>query len=99
MDHQSCRLLNDGQILVLIIDLERNLLWCKRNRFEGIQVDFDCFSASNTVSGLVLPPLDTDGARAIQHLNLRSGQMFETRGKKDVETSSAIVRICQELHF
>jgi hypothetical protein len=98
MDHQSGRLFDDSQILVLEIDLERDFLCDEGRLVEGVKIDFDRFPASNPVSGFVLASFDADGARTIQELNLRPGEIFETPGKKDVQTKSAIVRICQEFH-
>jgi hypothetical protein len=98
MDHQSGRLFDDGQILVLEVDPKGNLFCRERRLIERVKVDFDRFPAPNPVSGFVLASFDQDCARTIQELNLRPGDIFEPPGKKDVETKSAIVRICQECH-
>src|SRR5579883_1505069 len=100
MYHQSCRLLNDGDVLVLKIDLERDLLRCERRRGrDGIEIDLDRFAAADTVPGLIRMTFDADGAGTVQELNLRSGQVFDAPGEKDVETEPTVLRAGLELHF
>jgi hypothetical protein len=65
MDHQSCRLFNDGDVLVLIIDLERDLLSLQRYRLKGMEIDFDDFPSPYTVSSLIRPSLDSDAAGTV----------------------------------
>jgi hypothetical protein len=65
MDHQSCRLLNDGDVLILIIDLERDLLSLQRYRLKGMEIDFDDFPSPDPVSSLIRPSLDSDAAGTV----------------------------------
>jgi hypothetical protein len=53
MDYHPGRLFYNGQILILKIDLERDLLWCKWYRFGPLEIHFNGFSTSDAVSGFV----------------------------------------------
>ena len=65
MDHQPCRLLNDRDVLILVIDLERDLLSLQRYRLKGMEIDFDDFPSPDPVSSLIRPPLDSDAAGTV----------------------------------
>jgi hypothetical protein len=65
MDHQACRLFDDGDVLILIIDLERDLLSLQRYRLKGMEIDFDDFPSPDPVSSLIRPSLDTDAAGTV----------------------------------
>ena len=62
MDHQSCRLFNDRQILVFEVNLERYLLRCDGRRFRRPEIYFDGFSTPDAVSGFIEAPIDPDRA-------------------------------------
>src|SRR5262245_15043362 len=91
MDHQSCRLFDNGQILVLVIDLERDLLRCDWRRLNGLHIDFDALSASDSIPGFLLASVDTNGAGAVQHLDLRASEGFEALGEKHVQAETSVL--------
>ncbi len=62
MDHQSCRLFNDRQILVFEMNLERDLLRTDWRRLDHPEIHFDGFSASDAVSGFIDASIDPDRA-------------------------------------
>src|SRR4030095_12103772 len=82
MDHQSCRLLNDSQILIFKVDLERDLLRCQWQRFEGLEIHFDDLTAPNAVAGLVLAAVHLDCPRPVEDLNLGTGKVLEVLRKE-----------------
>jgi len=65
MDHESCRLLNDRQIPVFEVNLERDLLWCHWRRFQSAKIDFDGLSTSKAIAGFIFPTGNTNRAGAI----------------------------------
>src|SRR5262245_11191294 len=99
MDHESRRLLDDCQILVLDVDLEWDLLRCECLRFEDLQVHFDGLSSSNPVTILLPRSVYKDGAGTVKRLNLRPGEIVQTLGKKDIQPQAAVARFGQEFHF
>jgi len=99
MDHESGRLLDDGNVPVLEVDLERDLLsleWCRR---ESTKVDFNGLAAADPISGLIRLSFDPDCTRTIQQLDLRSGQVLQALSEKNIQAKSPVVRTGLELHF
>ena len=45
------------------------------------------------------PSFDTNSAGSVQQLDLRSRQILEAPGKKNIEAESAILRTGLEFHF
>jgi hypothetical protein len=66
--------------------------------FEGMEIDFDCFSTSKAVPGFVVPAIDMDSARLIEVLYLRTTEILQALRKEDVQTHSPIVKSGLELH-
>src|SRR5207244_5010830 len=79
MDHHSGRLFNDCQILILKMDLERNLLRCESRRFESEECDCNGFPASNPVPGFIFASFNAHCSRPVEQLNLRPGEVFQAR--------------------
>src|SRR5437762_14332996 len=98
MNYETCRFFDDYQILVLVIDLERNLLRCKRNRFERFQIHVDAFGSANAVTGFFLTTIDVDCSGPVQLLNLRPSDVFEIPGQEMVQTRASVVRPGRECH-
>jgi hypothetical protein len=98
MDHQSCRLLNDSQILIFKVDLERDLLRCQWQRFEGLEIHFDDLSAPNAVAGLVLAAVHMDCPRPVEDLNLGTGEVLEVLRKENVQPEPSGIRPGQDFH-
>src|SRR5262249_30382157 len=92
MDHQSSRLLNDSQILVFKVNLERDLLRCQWRLFAGVEIHFDGFSAANAVAGLVLAAVHTDCPRPVECLNLGTGKVREVLCKEYVQAEPSGIR-------
>ena len=63
------------------------------------EIDFDGFSSSNVVAGLVLATIHADGAGTIEHLDLRAREVLEALRQKEVQPGSSIVRPGQDFHF
>jgi hypothetical protein len=99
MDHESGRLLDDGDVPVLEVDLERDLLSLEWWRRDGSKVDFNSFAAADPITGFILLSFDPDCTGTIQQLDLRSGQVFQALSEKNIQTKSPVVRTGLELHF
>src|SRR4051812_1816185 len=91
MDHQSGRLFNDRQILILEINLERDVLRLQRYRIQRAQVDFDGFAAADPVSGFIQAAINANGARTVQQLDLRPREFVQVLCQEDVQAETAIV--------
>src|SRR5262249_32842959 len=98
MDHQSCRLLYDSQILIFKVNLERDLLRSQWQRFVGLEIHFDNLSAPNAVAGLVLAAVDTDCPRRIEDLDLGTGEVLEVLRKENVQPEPSGIRPGQDFH-
>jgi hypothetical protein len=99
MDHESGRLLDDGDVPVLEVDLERDLLSFERCRRESMKIDLNGFDAADPITGLIRLSFDPDCTGTIQQLDLRSGQVFQALSEKNIQTKSPVVRTGLELHF
>src|SRR5262245_57385968 len=99
MDHESGRLLDDGEVPVLKVDLERDLLSLDRWRHESTKVDFNGFAAADPITGFIRLSFDPDCTGTIQQLDLRSGHVFQALSEKNVQAKSPVVRTGLELHF
>src|SRR5262249_4969867 len=98
MNYHSCRLLDHNQILILEVDLERNLLRCEWCRGGAVQIQSDGFPTSNPITGLVPAAINEDTAGPIEQLNLRASEIFHSLDQKDVQTKPAVSGFGQEFH-
>src|SRR4030095_13180612 len=92
MDHHSRRLFNDGQIFILKIDLERNLLSCERYRLDALEIHINGLSSADAITGFLLAALPTDCPGPIEHLNLGARHVFQALSQKDIKAQPLVVR-------
>src|SRR5262245_29666588 len=96
MDHHPSRLLDDGQIFIFKIDLERQLLSCERYRLDALEIHIDGFPSTDAITGFVLAAFHTDRPGPIEHLNLRARYVFQALSQKDIKTQPLVVRTGEE---
>jgi hypothetical protein len=99
VDYNSRRFLDHCKILVLEVDLERHLLGSRWLTLEQAEVDFDCFTSPDLVSGFIQTTVDSDSAAAVEQLNLGAGKILYAPGKKNIEAQTSIISLGLELHF
>ena len=97
MDHHSCRLVDDGEVLVFMEDVEGDILgYGVEGRRVGGTFNFDRFAAVELLLGFGRVAIDTDLAGFDEHLDTGAADVREGLGEVLVEAEITGGGICKE---
>src|SRR6187399_2899542 len=101
MNNHSCRLFDDGQVVVFVVDLQGHGFGLKpihSRSSRKTEIQLDGFDTPQAVSVLFLKSADADCSGLIQCLNMRSRHTLKMAREEHIQALTAILRPDLELH-